>query len=443
MLPLALILQNMGGKISGSDRAHDQGQSEDKFKKLKELGIELYPQDGSGVTQSVNRLIVSGAIEDTIPDVAAAKTLHIPIKTRAEVLAALFNSYQTALSIAGTSGKSTTTGMTASIFVHAGKDPTVMNGAIIENFRGAPASPFPNMRTGQSDVFITETDESDGSIALYNPAIAVLNNIALDHMSIDELKDIFLKFCNRATQGTVLNIDDNHIRTLLPQIKTRTYTYSLHRDADLRATHIKNRQDGVSFEFSGLSVNLNVPGEHNVSNALAALSASIACGIDLQTAITGLETFTGIARRMQTIGMKNDITIIDDFAHNPDKIAASLKTLREFDGRLIIMFQPHGFGPLRLMGKEIIDSFTKYLTAKDYLIMPEAYYAGGTVDRSVTAKDIIASAKEKGLNAYWFENRAGVKSHIIQNAQKGDRIVIMGARDDTLTDFAKDILAAI
>ena len=421
-----------------------RAKTPDKFKTLQSLGLTLHPQDGSGITNNTNRLIVSGAIEETVPDIAVAKEQGIEIKTRAAILAALFNNYQTGISIAGTSGKSTTTGMAATIFDHAHKDPTVMNGAIIENFKGAKiASPFPNMRIGKSDIFITETDESDGSIALYNPAIAAVNNIALDHMPLTELQTIFLDFINRTTQCAVLNMDDPHIRNMQKQIKSPVKSYAITHDADLKAENIQTRPDGVSFTVAGHTITLKVPGQHNVLNALAALSIAEVCGIDLATAIAGIEKFTGIARRMQIIGTHNDITIIDDFAHNPDKITASLKTLREFDGRLIIMFQMHGFGPIKLMGDEIIKAFAEGLNPDDQLIMPEVYYAGGTVDRSKTAKDMIALARDKGMKAYWFEDRAGVKNHILSQVEPHDRIIIMGARDDSLTDFAKDIMAQL
>lgn len=443
MLPLALILQAHGHQISGSDRAYDQGKSPEKFTALQDLGIKLAPQDGSGITSRINRLIVSGAIEPSVPDVAAAIAKSIPVLTRAEILSGLFNAAPCGISIAGTSGKSTVTGMTATIFEHAGKDPSVMNGAIIENFRGNKASPFPNMRIGHSGVFITETDESDGSIALYNPAITAVNNIALDHMPIDDLKAIFSAFLSRATQMAVINADDQNLRSIKSAISLPLITYGIDHPADISAKNIRPATNGVHFTVNGHEAAIAVPGRHNVYNALAALAIAKAADIDLTTAIEGLAQFTGIARRLQTIGSKNDIAIIDDFGHNPDKIAASLRTLKEFSGRLIVMFQPHGFAPLRLMGDEIIASFKAYMDSQDILIMPEVYYAGGTVNRSVTAKHIIARAQEEGLNAHWMENRDDCKNLILQNARKGDRIVIMGARDDSLTDFAKEILAAI
>ena len=191
------------------------------------------------------------------------------------------------------------------------------------------------------------------------------------------------------------------------------------------------------------AVHLKVPGEHNVMNALAAIAAASAAGIPLKESAKALQAFSGIHRRLEVIGTLNNITVIDDFAHNPDKISASLKTLKEFDGRLVVMFQPHGFGPLKLMGKEIIDAFAEHFDKNDVILMPEVYYSGGTADRSVTSKDIIKSMTGKKLNAHWFEDRDKILPFIKSEAKAGDRIVVMGARDDTLHTFARDIMKAV
>lgn len=441
MMPLALILQSKGHTIIGSDRAYDQGASPEKFNLLTSKGVSLFPQDGSGLANA-DFLVVSGAIEDTVPDVAAAKAKGIAIKTRAEILSSLFNDAPCGISIAGTSGKSTVTGMVATIFDACKMDPTVMNGGMITNFDGNAACPAANMRVGQGKAFITETDESDGSIALYNPAIAALNNIALDHMPLDQLKTIFSAFLGRASRAVVVNMDDPHIPSLLKDCKALVISYGIDAgEATLRAHNITYRPDGVDFTVQGQKVSLGVAGRHNVLNALAALGVAIAAGIDLNYAINGLERFTGIKRRLQVVGTQGGVTVIDDFGHNPDKIAATLETLKQFDGRLLVMFQAHGFAPLRLMGDEIVQSFARHLAPEDELIMPEVYYAGGTVDRSVTAKDIIAKAEEAGIKAKWFVERPQCAQYLKTVAKEGDRIVIMGARDDSLTDFAKALCA--
>jgi UDP-N-acetylmuramate--alanine ligase len=163
-------------------------------------------------------------------------------------------------------------------------------------------------------------------------------------------------------------------------------------------------------------------------------------GLPLKDICTHLAGFTGIKRRLEVIGTKNDITVIDDFAHNPDKIAATLSSLKEFPGRLRIVFQVHGYNPIRLMRQEFAEVFSKYLSKDDRLYIPEVLYLGGTVDRSVTAKDLVSDLVEKGVHAVWLENRNEALTLLAQEARPGDRIIVMGARDDTLSDFAREIL---
>ncbi len=427
MSPLALICVRQGHRVLGSDRSYDQGKSPDKFKALAQQGVELVAQDGSGIDDQLDALIVSSAIEDSIPDVAAAQAAGITIIKRAELLADMFNGSETGISVAGTSGKSTVTGMIAHVLNVLGQDPTVMNGAVIKTL-GA------NMRVGAGP-FVTETDESDGSIALYNPAIAVVNNIALDHKTMAELDQLFGDFIGRASRVVVLNFDDEKLRVLAEKAEVPVLSYRLSE-----ADNITPTPYGTSFLYRGHQAHIQMIGEHNISNALACLCVCQALEVPLEKAIDALSTFQGIKRRMDIVGTKNNITVIDDFGHNPDKIAATLKALKTFDGRLIVMFQMHGFGPLKLMGRQIAQSFAQHLGADDLLFVPEAYYAGGTVDRSVSMKDVAGWAGEQGVAAQWFKTRAEIMPVILDAAQEGDRIIIMGARDDTLSDFAAEIL---
>jgi UDP-N-acetylmuramate--alanine ligase len=191
------------------------------------------------------------------------------------------------------------------------------------------------------------------------------------------------------------------------------------------------------------AVVLNVPGAHNVANALAALGAVRAIGVPLDQAVAALETFAGIRRRMEVVGTANGVTVIDDFAHNPDKIAATLKTLHAFDGRLLILFQPHGFGPLRLMQREFIDGFAGLMREDDVLLMPEPVYFGGTTDRSVGSEDIASGIRAAGRTAEALPTREACGDRLIDLARPGDRIIIMGARDDTLSVFAADLLGRL
>jgi UDP-N-acetylmuramate--alanine ligase len=446
MLPLALILRDKGFEVEGSDRSLDQGRTAQKFAFLRARGIQLFPQDGSGVRRADQIVVASAAVEATVPDIVAARQIGAKVMTRAELLAQLFNEAPLSIGVAGTSGKSTTTGMIGWILHDLNKKPTIMNGAVMKNFITAN-TPFASSVVGASEIFISEVDESDGSIAQFSPRVAVLNNVALDHKSMDELRILFRDFVAKA-KAAVLNLDNAETAALAGV--TKPVTYSLARkDADIFAADLKPQPDGIEFLLheSGygtpMRTRLKVPGPHNVANALAALAAAREAGATLKAGAQALERFSGIKRRLETVGTAAGVTVIDDFAHNPDKIAATLSTLHDFPGRLLVMFQPHGFGPLKLMRDDFISCFAQYLNEADVLIMPEPVYFGGTVDRSVTTSDIVQGVQATGRSAYGFADRAACGAKLLELARPGDRIVVMGARDDTLSQFANELLGAI
>ncbi len=440
MMPLAMILKGKGHDVAGSDRSLDQGRTAPKFEWLKERGIRLFAQDGTGVTSADQILVSSTAVENTVPDVMAAEAVGARRMVRAELLAEQFNTSTRGIAIGGTSGKSTVTGMTGWIFHALGHDPTVMNGAVMKNFI-TDDTPFASSLVGHGDAFISEVDESDGSIALYTPDIAVLNNIAHDHKTMAELRLLFGGFIAKARRA-VLNIDNDEVSRLagnLPEGHAITYSLGDH-PADLLASDISERQDGIDFRINGVSVSLQVPGRHNASNAMAAIGASMAAGITLDEAAKAVGGFTGLRRRLEVMGTQNGVTVIDDFGHNPDKIAATLRTLHAFPGRLLMMFQPHGFGPLRQMGDELIETFVQHMGDDDLLVMPDPVYFGGTVDRRRGTDYVIGGVAKAGKHAAHIPNRADCGDYLVATAKPGDRIVIMGARDDTLSVFATDIL---
>ena len=443
MLPLALILRGKGCEVAGSDRSLDQGRTPEKFAFLRAHGIALFTQDGSGVSDPKTVVVVSTAVESTIPDILAARHVGARIETRAQLLAKLFNGARQSIGVAGTSGKSTTTGMLGWILTATGRDPTIMNGAVMKNFVSAN-TPFASARVGASEIFVSEVDESDGSIALYNPHIAVVNNIAHDHKSMDELRVLFRDFLGKA-QIAVVNLDNAEAAALKP---ANAITYGL---TDTTATLVGERvvpaPDGIAFDVreggSTAAVALQVPGRHNVANALAALAAARAAGVPLDEAAQALGKFTGVKRRLEVVGTANGVTVIDDFAHNPDKIAATLATLHDFPGRLLILFQPHGYGPLRLMKDGFVEGFAHNLNGDDVLVMPEPVYFGGTVERTVSSTDIVTGVQAGGRKAFAFADRDQCGEALLSFAKPGDRIVVMGARDDTLSTFASALLTKL
>src|SRR5215510_9455768 len=277
MTPLALIIQSRGGLIEGSDRAFDQGRNTKRFDFLRARGVLLYPQDGSGVTRASQILVTSAAVEETVADVQAARRIGAAITTRARLLADLFNRAALGVGVAGTSGKSTTVGMIGWILHCAGKNPTIMNGADMKNFIAA-GLPFASARIGEGEAFVSEVDESDGSIEFFEPRVAVVNNISLDHKSLDELRTLFRGFIAKA-ETVVLNLDNAETAALSADLKPgQAVTYSLGAaQAHLLASPPVRSPAGIAFQVKAhdtgetVELNLKVPGFHNMANALAAL----------------------------------------------------------------------------------------------------------------------------------------------------------------------------
>ena len=443
-MPLALMMKARGVDVRGSDRARDQGRTPERFAHLEAQGISLFPQDGSGVTADVTQLIVSSAVEEDVPDYQEALKKDIPIRKRADLLAEMFNAAETGIAVGGTSGKSTAAVMIGWILEAVGKKPSIINGAEMKNFV-TDQTPFASAVVGSSDCFVAEVDESDGSIALYEPSIAVLNNIALDHKTMEELRELFSAFAARA-QKVILNLDNVETARMCRDFP-KAFTYGLVRkEATLSAFHLVYNENGVLFDVvyaptgEKKSLQLNLPGAHNVSNALGAISAALAAGVPFAEAVNALERFKGIARRFDVIGTAGGVTVIDDFAHNPDKIAALLSCLRGFAGRVLILFQPHGYGPLRHMKAELADCFVANLGPENVLYVADPLYLGGTTDRSVTSHDLVQAITAQEGRAHYLADRDACAEALVAQAHSGDRIVVMGARDDTLPELARGIL---
>jgi UDP-N-acetylmuramate--alanine ligase len=321
-----------------------------------------------------------------------------------------------------------------------------MNGAVMKNFV-ADEAPFASARVGQGGVFVSEVDESDGSIALFTPEVAVLNNVSLDHKSLQELRQLFGDFARKA-KACVWNADDAETAALVePLALAGAISFGFAAQADFRATDIVDLPLGSRFTLHAMGeaypVTLIVPGRHNIANALAAIAASVALGVSVAQAVRSVESFSGLARRFDIVGTANDITVIDDFGHNPDKIAATLATLRAFPGRIIAFFQPHGYGPIRVMGAELADVFADNMGADDHLLLCDPVYFGGTVDKSIGSQSITDAVAKAGRNAEYIPSREECGNRIVALARPGDRIVIMGARDDTLSGFALDVLQGL
>lgn len=442
MLPLALLARARGDAVWGSDRSRDQGRTPDKFAWLERQGIRLFPQDGSGLGDGAQILVASAAVEDDVPDVAAANRLGCARMTRAELNAQMFNAASHAVGIGGTSGKSTVTGMVGWILHALGKRPSVMNGAVMRNFADGNA-PFASALIGDPALYVSEVDESDGSIALYDADIAIVTNVTLDHKSIEELNGLFGDFLARARVG-IINADDPLSAGFSGDNLVR---FGFGAAADVRGRDLMLDADGARFTVqhgdAHADVHLRQVGRHNAMNALAAIAAVTHLGVSLADAAAALSHFAGLARRYEIIGSTGGITLIDDFAHNPDKMAATLAAAGASPGRLLLFFQPHGYGPLRQMGTELAAAFASGMRDGDKLFVCDPAYFGGSVARDDGATRLVANVFRSGRWAAHMTHRDKCAEAMLAFARAGDRILILGARDDSLSDFARDILARL
>ena len=435
MSALAQFQAMMGGRVSGSDRAFDRGERPELRMQLIRLGIEIMPQDGSGVTEDSAALVVSTAVEKEVADFAAARAKAIPIVHRSELLAHFVGSYRT-VAVSGTSGKSTVTAMIFEILEGAGRDPSVITGGDLRllQARGLPGNAF----AGSSDLLVVEADESDGSLVRYAPAVGVILNLQRDHKEMAEVAAMFAVLRARSREALVVGEDEN-----LDALAGGALRFGFGLPAGIRAVNVELTPSGSSFVVDDIAFALPVPGRHNVANALAAIAAVSALDAPLADMVAPLASFQGVGRRFQTVGAVRGVTVIDDFAHNADKIAAALATAKLNASRVLAVYQPHGYGPTRFLRRDFVDTFSRELRRGDRLWMLEVFYAGGTASRDFSAADIVEEIFRNGVKAEFAPSRAWLAARIAEEARSGDMVLVMGARDPSLTDLAREIVAEL
>jgi UDP-N-acetylmuramate--alanine ligase len=338
--------------------------------------------------------------------------------------------------VAGTSGKSTVVAMIFEILRGCRRDPSIITGGELRLLQGEGL--LGNAWAGRGKVLVIEADESDGSLTRYAPWAGVLLNMQRDHQEISELAAIFGTF-RRNVRGPFLVGEDEN----LAPFAANATRFGLCEACTVRAQDVLLTPDGARFSIAGVHFTLPVPGKHNVSNAVAALAACQALGLRFSQMAAPLARFEGVARRFQSVGRARGVEVVDDFAHNPDKIAAALSTARARGRRILAVFQPHGFGPTRFLRDDLIAAFTRGLRPTDRLYLPEIYFAGGTVTRDISSRDIAAAVAARGVPALFAERRDDIVSSVAGEAREGDVILVMGARDPSLTDFCQRILARL
>jgi UDP-N-acetylmuramate--alanine ligase len=431
MSALAQYLQAIGKTVSGSDRYFKKGECNETKDKLEAEGIKCFLQDGTGITDFTDLVVVSTAIEDTIAEVQKAKQLNIPIIKRSELLALITASKKT-IAVGGTSGKSTTAAMLFAILEYAGLQPGIISGAGL--IRIIKKKKIGNAKAGAGEWLVIEADESDGSIVQYKPEIGVLLNIDKDHKEIDALMEMFTTFKNNSKKFVV-----NQSHTLARQL-SHDFKHDFSVDEKYPAGYIAKdfHQEGLNIHFSIFNVqfSINTVGKHNMENAVAAAAIANQLGVDLKTCADALKNYEGIYRRHQVYGNKNGVWLMDDYAHNPAKCAASIEACQAIAPKVIAWFQPHGYAPTKFLRNDFTEEIAKALRPQDEIWMSEIFYAGGTTTKDISANDLINDLKDKGAAAYFVENRNDLIALVRPHFTAECVLLLMGARDPSLEQFA-------
>lgn len=435
MSAIAQYLASTGKRVSGSDRFFTPDKKLPVQLQLEAEGVQCFPQDGSGMLDNIEVVVVSTAIEPTVNEVQLAMKRNIPIIKRSELLALITQTRKT-IAIGGTSGKSTTSGMLYSILLNAGREPGIISGAgLVSLMQGGKIG---NAAAGDADGWlIIEADESDGSIVQYHPEIGLLLNVDKDHQEMHELMDIFSTFKANTKDHFIVNKSNASAATLSSGSSFDFSTTDV--SAPLQAINFK--QDGwqISFHVKGVEFSVKAPGRHNMENALAAIACAMATGLTLSETVEGLKAYSGIYRRHQYVGEKHGVTVIDDFAHNPVKCASSIRACQALGKKVIAWFQPHGYGPTRFLKDDFIHEISDALRDTDEIWMSEIYYAGGTAVKDISAGDLIDGIQLNNKKAFFIEDRNRFVEAVRTHLEPGDILLLMGARDPSLEQFAQQV----
>jgi len=430
MSAIAQYLRFQGFNVSGSDRLLESEDTLSMRRCLEGLGCVIASQDGTGVTNRTDALCVSTAIEETNPDIAAARAFNVPVIHRSDLLASIIASKRT-VAVAGTSGKSTVTAMIFEFLSACGKSPSLVSGAPL--LRLEAEGLIGNAYSGGSDLLVVEADESDGTVVKYSPEMAVILNVSKDHKTVGEVRVLFETLISRSS-WTASNADDPLLATLAATVRFgRDGSASWHPDGE------ELLGGSVRLSRRGIDYHLPLPGGHNLENLRAALCVCEHLGCDGPALAGAVQGFGGVARRFSITNTAQGVHIIDDFAHNPAKIAAAVTAARGLSKRMIAVYQPHGFGPTRFLRDEYIATFRTLFHEGDSLYLLPIYYAGGTAQKDISSEDIIDGLGAVPFHAEAVRNREQLLMKLETDAKSGDCIIVMGARDPSLPALVKRI----
>lgn len=411
MSAVAQALLDAGATVSGSDRLLDAGDATETLQRLRGQGVRLFPQDGSGVAAGQAGIIISTAIEPDNADLARAGTLGVPVLHRAAALAQVVSGRRL-IAVAGTCGKSTVTAMLGWMLEQCGLDPVVVNGAAVVGWEGDGR--VGSVRRGAGAWAVVEVDESDRSLLVFAPEHAVITNASADHFSLSDTRDLFQSFRQRV-QGTVI---DGVGETDGPE-------------------NLCEMGFGSCFTLEGVPFQVPVPGRHNAYNAWHAARVARLTGVSAAALARGLASFRGVERRLQLVGACRGAMVMDDYAHNPEKLAAAWSTLSGISPRVCAVWRPHGFGPLRNMMDALVATFSRLCRPDDLLLVLPVYDMGGTADRSVNSGELVARLQAQQVPARGVGSLEEAEEILRDQAGPGVALVTFGARDPGLPRLAQ------
>ena len=425
MSGIAEVLLNLGYRVSGSDL-----KLSETTERLQKRGATVFQGHHEQHVTDVDVVVTSSAVKTGNPEVIAARSRAIPVIPRAEMLAELMR-LKYGIAVAGAHGKTTTTSLIGTVLDRAGISPTVVIGGKLNTINT-------NTILGSGDFMVVEADESDGSFLKLSPTIAVVTNIDPEHLdhygSVDEIKRAFITFTNKIPfYGlTILCLDNQHVQDLIPRLEKRYLTYGLTPQADLQACDISAR--GLSMNFTVLrhreelgTIELPIPGVHNVLNALAAIATAMEIKLPFPVIQEALKTFGGVQRRFQLKGTFNGINLIDDYGHHPTEIQATLRAAKAiWKGRLVVLFQPHRYTRTRDLYREFLSAFNQ----ADLLLLTDIYPAGEDPLPGVTSEVLFRGIRERGhKNVLYVPRREETADKLISLLKPGDTVITLGAGD--------------
>lgn len=427
MSGLAEILLKEHFTISGSDAKESA-----LTKHLENMGATVfYPQKASNIIDGIDVVVYTAAIHDDNPEYAEAKRQNLPMLSRAELLGQLMTNYETSIAISGTHGKTTTTSMLSHILLEAETDPTISVGGILNAIGG-------NIRVGNSDIFVTEACEYTNSFLNFFPKISVILNVEEDHMDffkdIHDIRNSFHKFSALLPEDGLLVVNKNieELETITDGLVCNVVTYSETQDADYSAANIEFDELGnASFDLIKYGtyvdrIMLSVAGNHNVSNALGVIAVADALEIPLEVIKKGILSFTGTVRRFQYKGERNGFTIIDDYAHHPTEIRATLTSAQNYPHKDIwCIFQPHTY----TRTKAFFHEFAEALSLADHIILADIYAARETDTLGMTSEALAEELKKLGADAYYLPSFEAIENFVLEKVIHGDVLITMGAGD--------------